>query len=141
MVKNGTMDLKNVVVVASGNYVLSSETFPEYFVKDSIGEVNIDTSFDLDIFGKYVAPRLQIKKRFVGEEPLDFITAQYNRDMRRVLPKYGIQVIEVVRKSMDDGQVISASMVRNLLKEERFEELKEIVPKTTYEYLTNMRKN
>ena len=51
--------------------------------------------------------------------------------MHEILPKYGIEVIEIPRKDN-----ISASRVRALLKEGKFAEIKELVPENVYEYLS-----
>lgn len=49
--------------------MISSVTFPEYFMKDNSENMNIDSSVDIDIFARIVAPALGISVRFVGEEP------------------------------------------------------------------------
>ena len=72
--------------------------------------------------------------RFAGEEPMDNITRQYNQTMKEILPKHGIEFVEIPRKMMGDS-VISASRVRALLKNGDFEEIRKIVPQTTFEYL------
>ena len=71
---------------------------------------------------------------------IDNITRQYNEYMKRMLPEYGIEVIEIPRKEIGK-QVISASRVRKLLLEENWKEIKKIVPKTTYQYLWTEREN
>ena len=38
-----------------------------------------------EIFGKYICPSLGISIRFVGEEPLDNVTNQYNKAMKEIL--------------------------------------------------------
>lgn len=56
MVKQGTAHIKNVHVFSSGRFMISAQTFPEYFTKDSQSEnVLIDPSLDIRIFGKYIA--------------------------------------------------------------------------------------
>lgn len=136
LVKNGTADLKNVIVLPSGNFIISAMTFPGYFLKNSIKDVKIDCSNDLNVFAQYIAPTLNIKKRFAGEEPLDPITKQYNEAMAEILPKYGIEFDVIPRKKDEDGVgVISASRVRKCLEEGKLEEIKQIVPPTTYDYL------
>lgn len=75
MVKSGTMDLKNVAVVSSGKFILSKESFRNYFEKEKMQGVVVDASKDLNIFARYIAERLNISKRFVGEEPFDTVTA------------------------------------------------------------------
>ena len=125
----------NVSVIPSGSLILSAGTFPEYFEKESMGEeVLLDTSSDVEIFAKYIAPLLNVSIRFAGEEPFDAVTRQYNRDMRRVLPRYGIRFVEIPRK-IENQEVISASRVRALLAQRDFERIKHLVPEVTYRYL------
>ena len=136
LVKKGTADLKNVVVLPSGNFIISATTFPGYFLKNSIKDVKIDCSNDLNVFAEYIAPTLNIKKRFAGEEPLDPITNQYNEAMAEILPKHGIEFDVIPRRKDEDGQgVISASRVRKYLEDGKLDEMKLLVPQTTYDYL------
>ncbi len=139
LVKQGVAHLKNVVVLPSGNLIISTVTFPEYFIKDEPNKVQVDTSLDVEIFAQYIAPMLYIKKRFVGEEPFDLVTRQYNESMKRILPKYGIELIEIPRKKGNNNIVISASHVRRLLKNKQYDEIKLIVPNTTYQYLKKLK--
>lgn len=135
MVKQGTADLKNVVVVSSGKFIISSLTFPEYFMKDYVKEKNFDVSMDVETFCKHIAPPLGIKKRFAGEEPFDPVTLNYNENMRRILPKYGMEFCEIPRLAIDEKRVINATEVRRLLKDRDFETIKEYVPETTVKIL------
>ena len=134
LVKAGTAEFNNVVVVPSGKLIISSVTFPGYFLKDSPDSIGVDTSMDVDIFAKYIAGPLRITKRFVGEEPLDIVTRSYNKSMKEILPRYKIQVDEISRKEMA-GKVISASRVRKALKDEDFDIISQLVPETTLNYL------
>jgi len=135
LVKDGTNDLENVKVLRGGSFIISSMTLPEYFVKESQRDVVINASKDFGIFAESIAPVLNISKRFVGEEPLDPITNQYNSAMLDVLPRSGIEAVEIPRKPKSDGTPISASLVRKLLKDKDFEAISQIVPKTTLDYL------
>lgn len=135
MVKQGTADLKNVIVVSSGKFIISSLTFPEYFMKDYVKEKNFDVSMDVETFCKHIAPPLRIKKRFAGEEPFDPVTLNYNENMRRILPKYGMEFCEIPRLAIDEKRVINATEVRRLLKERDFDTIKEYVPETTVRIL------
>lgn len=134
LVVEGTSDLKNVMVIPSGRFVISRETFINYFEKEQNKDEEIDASFDCCIFAQYIAPRLGITKRFVGEEPNDFITRQYNTQLKVILPKYGVEVVEIPRKVFGD-KVISASRVRMLYKRKQWEDLRKLVPHTTYSCL------
>lgn len=132
MVRKGTEDLQNVVVVPSGKWVLSYETLPSYFEKETRQEVEIDATLDLEIFARYIASELQITKRFVGEEPKDKITKQYNEQMKEVLGDFGIDVEEIPRIERN-GRPISASYVRECMKKQEWEEIKGYVPTTSYD--------
>lgn len=135
MVRQGTMDLKNVVVVSSGKFIISSLTFPEYFMKDYVKEKNFDVSMDVETFCKYIAPPLNITKRFAGEEPFDPVTLNYNENMRRILPEYGMEFCEIPRLSLDEKRIINATEVRRLLKERDFDTIREYVPESTLSIL------
>ena len=136
LVRQGTEDLKNVIVLPSGKFIISATTFPGYFYKDDIKEATIDCSNDLSVFAQYIAPALDIKIRFAGEEPLDPVTNQYNEGMKEILPQYGIEFHPIARKCDTDGrQVISASRVRKYFESGDLDSLKSIVPSTTYRYL------
>ena len=136
LVKKGTAHIPNVVVLPSGNFIISAVTFPGYFYKDNLKETKIDCSNDLNVFAQYIAPALNIKVRFAGEEPLDPVTKQYNEGMKEILPLHGMEFCEIPRKEDSDGiGVISASRVRKLLKEGDIEGLSKLVPQTTLDYL------
>lgn len=134
LVKLGTAHLKNVKVLPSGQFIISSSTFSEYFDKANLSGSVIDTSLDVETFANEIAPFLNITVRFVGEEPLDPITAQYNQSMKSILPKYGIELCEIPRKKHEEN-VISASLVRKLLETQNWSEIKELVPESTYLFL------
>jgi len=134
LVKAGTAHIENVKVLPSGEFIISTNTFSEYFDKANLKGVVIDTSLDVETFAEQIAPVLDIKVRFVGEEPLDPVTNQYNQSMKDILPKYGIELNEIPRKELGE-MVISASRVRKAIEEKKWDEVKVLVPKTTYEYL------
>lgn len=134
MVKAGTAEFDNVFVMPSGSFMISTMTFPEYFNKDDPGEVAVDPSNDVTLFGEYIAPALGINIRFAGEEPIDMVTRQYNETMRRILPSMGVE-FEVIPRKESDGEVISASRVRKYLRVKNFVEIHKMVPETTFRYL------
>lgn len=134
LVDEGTKDIPNLAIIPSGKFVLSSLTFSGYFNKEKLQDRIIDTSLDVSVFAREIAPCLHITKRFAGEEPLDNVTRQYNEAMRRILPEYGIEFVEIPRVEIDLNP-ISASRVRELAKSGRFSELRELVPRTTYDHL------
>lgn len=88
----------NITVLPSGQYIISAFTFPEYFTKQMAkSDTIVDTSIDVEIFGRYIAPVLNIKVRFAGQELNDIVTAQYNEAMRRLLPEYDVEFVEIPR--------------------------------------------
>lgn len=135
LVDEGTKDIPNLAIIPSGKFVLSSLTFSEYFNKSELQDRVIDTSLDVTVFAREIAPCLHITKRFAGEEPLDNVTRQYNETMRKVLPEYGIEFVEIPRAMLDENTPISASYVRSLLKKKDLEAIKKLVPESTLHYL------
>lgn len=131
MVKQGVEDLPNVFVVPSGKWVLSYETMPIYFEKATKQEATVDASKDLEIFARYIAKPLGVTKRFVGEEPTDNVTRQYNEQMQELLGLFEIELEVVPRKEMD-GMVISASTVRRYMQDGDWDLIRRMVPETTY---------
>lgn len=134
MVKLGLKNIANVSVIPSGKTIISSETMPEYFNKDDVQDVRIDTSYDLNLFSLIVAPALNITKRFAGMEPFCQITKQYNDGMRNILPQHGIDFVELPRFSVG-GREVSASLVRECIKNNDHEGIKKLVPSSTYNFL------
>lgn len=134
MVKNGTQDMRKVCVIPSGDYIISQKTFAQYFTKDQVDMVD-DIDYDVHIFGEVVAKEFGISVRFVGEEPYDKVTRKYNETMKKLLPEYGVKVIEIPRVTNDVGEIISASKVRKYLQEGNVEALKLMLPTSTLKYL------
>ncbi|MCD8286035.1 MAG: NAD-dependent epimerase/dehydratase family protein [Clostridia bacterium] len=134
LVKKGVADLKNVVVLPSGKFIISQTTFQAYFTKEEKNDITVDPSNDINIFASRIAPAFGITVRFAGEEPIDNVTNQYNATMKRLLPRAGIE-FDVIKRKESEGAPISASRVRALLKESNFSEIARITPKTTYDYL------
>jgi cytidyltransferase-like protein len=137
MVREGTKDLENVTVVPSGNFILSQLTFPEYFLKIEDGDMTDNAEYDINLFAEAIAPRLHITYRFVGEEGEDEVTAAYNLAMKKILPQHGIRLVEIPRKTVEDGNdtAISASLVRKRLEQESPEELGDLLPESTVRVL------
>jgi [citrate (pro-3S)-lyase] ligase len=137
LVKKGTNHLKNVSRIRGGEYVVSSSTFPTYFVKnEDPGEIErLQAEMDLRIFCKHIAPILGVTKRMVGTEDYCKTTTAYNEAMTRVLPQFGIDIEIVPRKKLNDDMVISASHVRRGIKDGNWDLVEQLVPKTTMKFL------
>lgn len=137
MVKRGTAHLPNVTVLPTGPYLISSATFPTYFLKEREKAARIQCQLDIQIFTKYFVPKFGITRRYVGTEPLSPMTNQYNEALRENLPASGIELREIPRVEQS-GVPVSASAVRDLLDRGAWEEIRQIVPETTYAYLQAM---
>ena len=134
LVQEGTKIFPNVEVIPSGQFIISQQTFSGYFNKESLQDVAVDSSEDVEIFAKEIAPTLGITVRFVGQEPEDTVTNQYNENMKRILPQHNIEICEIPRREIN-GEVISAKRVRAALEVGDFDKIKKLVPKTTYNFL------
>ena len=120
-------------VVEGSDYQISAATFPTYFLKDLSDAAETQMRLDIDLFGRYIAPALGARARFVGTEPSDPLTARYNALMKELLPKYGIQLVEIPRLTIE--QPVTATEVRALLDEGRFKEASALTPESTWPYL------
>lgn len=134
MVRLGTADLPNVTVLPTGPYLISSATFPTYFLKEREAAEQIHCLLDIQIFCNYFAPKFGITRRYVGTEPLSPMTRQYNDALRQNLPNSGIVFREVPRLELS-ATPISASAVRDCLQTGNRELLQQLLPENTYEYL------
>lgn len=134
MVKEGVSHLHNVRVIKGGEYIISQATFPSYFLRKEDVILKAYTTLDASIFGRYFCETLNIRKRFVGEEPYCKVTRAYNDSLKEILPIYGVEVVQVKRKAfMED--IISASKVRKLIKDGQISDIEHIVPSSTWEFL------
>lgn len=133
LVRKGVADLRNVCVLEGGDYIISSATFPAYFTREK-DRVKVQTILDIEIFAKFIAPALGIKKRYVGEEPYCDVTRQYNKTMKELLPSKGIELIEVERKGVE-GSPVSASFVRECIRKDNWDYIKKLVPESTLDFL------
>ncbi|MFC1752615.1 [citrate (pro-3S)-lyase] ligase [Thermoproteota archaeon] len=137
LIEKGTADLKNVRILKGGDYIISSSTFPSYFLKNE-SESDIaryQAELDVRIFARHIAPVLHIQTRFVGTEDYCATTAAYNEAMKHVLPEFHIGLEVITRKRLKNDLIISASHVRNALKQDDWDLIKSLVPKTTYDFL------
>jgi len=134
LVKEGTKYIKNAKVIRGGEYIISSATFPSYFLRKADAVLEAYTTLDATIFGKYFGSKFNVKKRYVGQEPYCNVTNAYNNALKKVLPTYDIEVFEVKRKE-ENNSPISASSVREYIKNDDMDSIKKIVPRVTYEFL------
>jgi [citrate (pro-3S)-lyase] ligase len=139
LVKQGTAHLDNVTVIRSGDYAVSPATFPSYFMKGASVEkiASIQARLDVTLFANLFVPTLQISKRFVGTEPYCAVTSSYNEAMKEILPARGVELVEIPRLTTEDGMVVSASTVRDLIRKDDWENIKKLVPQSTWNYLVS----
>ncbi len=136
MVKAGTADLSNVTVLPTGPYLISSATFPTYFLKEQANSLNVQCQLDVAVFGTHFVPKFGITRRFVGSEPFCPVTKQYNETLHRLLPEYGVSLCEIPRLETE-GTPVSATNVRKLIVEKNREGVRTLVPESTFQYLIN----
>lgn len=130
-------DYNNVKVLDCGEFMASIATFPEYFSKEVCKESKVDASKDILIFCQYVAPALDITKRFVGTEKRDFVTRQYNSQLKIILPMYRIELFEINRIENADGECISAYSTREYIKNGDWNSVSKMVSSNTLLELRN----
>ncbi len=130
LVQAGTADLPNVICHASGPYLISSATFPSYFLRDEAAVIEGHARLDLALF-RSIAEALGASSRYVGEEPTSQVTGLYNTILARELPAMGLQCVIVPRLTAG-GTGVSASTVRSLIHDGRLEDIRPLVPETTW---------
>ena len=158
MIRSGAGDWADVV--EGSDYQISAATFPTYFLKNLSDAAETQMRLDIDLFGRHIAPALGARVRYVGSEPADPLTARYNALMKELLPKYGVQLVEIQRLAVDsDCQAdsstppaaplrmtkgttpelvkgpVTATEVRALLDEGRFKAASALTPESTWPYL------
>jgi len=114
---------ENIMVIPSTGYVVSSLTFPSYFLK-SIDEAEKEhAKLDAMIFRDYFIRILNIRKRYVGGET-EPVMVTYNNLLKRYLGD------TLVRRErfQQDNEPISASRVRKLILEGKPREASMLVP-------------
>ncbi len=134
MVKLGTKDLPNVTVLPTGPYLISSATFPTYFLKERDKAPLAQCELDVEIFLGYYAPHFGITRRYVGTEPLSPLTNAYNEALKAALPPRGIELRELPRLETE-GEPVSASGLRRALDEGDLDTVRRFAPETTLTYL------
>ena len=135
LVQNGVADLPNVVLHDSGPYIISSATFPSYFLRDGDDAIRAHAALDIAVFGN-IADALSITRRYVGDEPTSHVTSLYNEVMARELPAKGIDCTVVPRLELG-GRVVSASAVRQAIHDEALDSVADMLPESTYRYFAS----
>ena len=133
LVREGVADLPNVVIHETGEYLISSATFPGYFLKSEEKILRTQARLDTALFLR-IARTLDITARYVGSEPRSLVTGIYNEVLSEALPAQGIQCRIVPRKELPDGRVISASAVRQAIHDDRLDDVADMLPESTLSF-------
>ncbi len=131
---NEFKDEPRIKVLKGGPYIISRGTFPTYFIKQKDKMLEIYTELDAKIFAEKIAKGLCIDIRFLGSEPKDIVTSQYNESLKKILEGYNISV-KIVTRIESNNDPISASYVRQLIKEDRIDEAYKLLPSSTIDFL------
>lgn len=132
LVQEGISDLPNVLLHESGPYMISSATFPSYFLKDGDDAIRTQAALDVTVFSK-IAAHLGIRHRYVGEEKSSHVTALYNETLVKRLPGMGVEC-HVIPRLEAEGCAVSASTVRKAIHDGALERIRPLVPDSTYRY-------
>lgn len=130
--------IENLVMVKGGNYVVSGTIFPAYFLKREKESDIAAKQAELDVvtFMRYIVPILNINRRYVGTEMYSPVTQAYNDAMIRHLPTNGVELLEIPRISCGaKDNYISASKVRQAIREDNLESILDCLPNSTKNFL------
>lgn len=114
---------ENVVVLPASKYIVSKATFPTYFLSEDKVDHEI-SMLDGLIFKNFFMNKLNINKRYVGSEVKEKMN-DYNKTLSDILKENLILVDRITL----NGTIISASYVRQLLKEGNIEKALTFIPK------------
>lgn len=135
LVQAGLKQLKNVVVVSGEDYMVSSATFPAYFLQSPEDLIQTQTTIDARVFKNIIAPKLNISSRFLGEEPKSHTTSIYNLVLKKELePSIAVKIIPRLELG---GELITATQIRREIKAGNLDQIKSFVPETTFEFIEN----
>ena len=132
LVQEGVTDLDNVILHDSGPYIISSATFPSYFLRDEDAAILAHAKLDLAVFGK-IAAALGITARYAGEEKSSHVTRLYNETMAAELPKQGVAFCAIPRLELG-GEIVSASTVRQAIHDGQLEKAAFMLPESSLRY-------
>lgn len=135
LVEKGVAGIPNVTLHPSGPYMISSATFPSYFLRDSDAAVLAQAELDATVFAK-IANVLNIRTRYLGEEPMSRVTSLYNEVLLRRLPEQGV-ACRIIPRLQVCGRTISASCVRQAIHDQRLAAVRDMLPQSTYDYFAS----
>ena len=133
LVREGVADLPNVAIHETEEYLISSATFPGYFLKAEDKILRAQASLDTALFVR-IAQALGVTVRYLGSEPRSVVTGIYNEVLSETLPAQGIQCRILPRKELPDGRIISASAVRQAIHDDDLDSVADMLPEPTLAY-------
>lgn len=131
----GIQGLDRIILHDTSDYLISTATFPSYFLKEDDSVTVIQAQLDANLF-LTIAATLGITKRFLGEEPTSTVTRQYNEVLQELLPAAGVDLTILPRLAVD-GTIVSASTVRQAIHDGQLEQIQAWVPASTYAYFSS----
>lgn len=137
LVHRGTADLENVICHDSGDYIISSATFPGYFLEDEEAAVKAQAELDIKVFS-LIAKELGVGVRYAGDEPYSVTTGIYNQVMQSLLPEADVECVIVPRLKAGE-RAISASLVRKAIHDGDLEKVMDMLPVSTLDFFRSDR--
>lgn len=134
MLYEGTKDIKNMMVVSGGDFIMSKTNYPEYYTQHKSQVIEMNAEYDGNFFAEYIAVHLGISDRFIESGPEDEIVKIYNEKLKRILPEKGIRCIEFPEMEGTEAQNYT-SVIQKYLKIEDYVNAFKMLPDTTREYL------
>lgn len=134
LVKEGAKKYPNILVLPAGPFLIGRNSFPQDWSTEEKGRMHLYALLDSQLFFQEIAPKLNIKTRFVGDEPRDEMSEMHLSALRQESKNSKIQLKVAERKRIGD-KYISSSMIREALAQDNWETIKNTVPSFVYEYL------
>uniref|UniRef100_N2AXH0 Citrate lyase ligase C-terminal domain-containing protein n=1 Tax=Eubacterium plexicaudatum ASF492 TaxID=1235802 RepID=N2AXH0_9FIRM len=128
MVVEGTMDLKNIMIVPSGLFDLLGTNFPRNLIKTE-QRVYDYSRYYINRFVDYIARPLHITRCFVEKEPEQEIVKMFNEVMKEILPQKEISCIEI--PLIPDNNDSNTSQIQKNLRKEEYENAFKMMVETT----------
>ena len=138
LVKEGIHNIPNATVIPGGRFIITSKIVESQFAFQDKRNPYAGAEADIEIFARYIATALNITSFFTGERsPDDGTVRRFDSAMRAILPRFGVDYKEIPRREYA-GKPISSTLVRTLLREQRFSEIERLAPPSTLTYLRDM---
>ena len=133
IIRIATSHLENVIVLPTLSYLVSKITFPKYFLKEDQLIKDEQTLVDVLVYKEYYRKIFNIKLRYLGEEPFSYNTGKYNKVLKDYLGSH----IKIITRNKVGSKIVSASLVRKLIKANKLKKIRKYVPAATYDYLVS----